>query len=94
MSKYSDLIQATAERMLALMQQGTIPWRRPWNDASAPQNGSIHGPYNPSTGKAYRGSNTLILRGAQLVNGYEDSRWLTYKQALAVGGQVRRGEVG
>lgn len=35
MSKYSDLIQATAERMLALMQQGTIPWRRPWNDASA-----------------------------------------------------------
>ncbi|MCE4342186.1 ArdC family protein [Xanthomonas hortorum pv. vitians] len=94
MSKYSDLIQATAERMLALMQQGTIPWRRPWNDASAPHNGSIHGPYNPSTGKAYRGSNTLILRGAQLVNGYEDSRWLTYKQALAVGGQVRRGEVG
>nr|WP_081324027.1 ArdC family protein [Xanthomonas translucens] len=53
MSKYSDLIQATAERMLTLMQQGTIPWRRPWNDPDAPQNGSINGPYNPSTGKAY-----------------------------------------
>ncbi|WOB27720.1 MULTISPECIES: zincin-like metallopeptidase domain-containing protein [Xanthomonas] len=94
MSKYSDLIQATAERMLALMQQGTIPWRQPWNDRDAPPNGLINGPWNPTTGKQYRGSNTLILRGAQLVNGYEDSRWLTYKQALAVGGQVRRGEVG
>jgi len=94
MSKYSDLIQSTAERMLDLMKQGTIPWRRPWNDPGAPQNGSIHGPYNPSTGKAYRGSNTLILRGAQLVNGYEDSRWLTYKQAAAIGAQVKRGEKG
>lgn len=28
MSKYSNLIQATAERMLNLMKQGTIPWRR------------------------------------------------------------------
>ncbi|MGQ5312918.1 ArdC-like ssDNA-binding domain-containing protein [Xanthomonas arboricola pv. corylina] len=82
MSKYSDLIQATAERMLALMQQGTIPWRQPWNDRNAPPNGSINGPWNPTTGKQYRGSNTLILRGAQLANGYEDSRWLTYKQAL------------
>lgn len=94
MSKYSDLIQATAERMLDLMKQGTIPWRRPWNDPNAPQNGSINGPWNPSTGKAYRGSNTLILRGAQLVNGYEDNRWLTFKQGLSVGAQVRRGEKG
>ncbi|UKE46269.1 ArdC family protein [Xanthomonas cerealis] len=94
MSKYSDLIQATAQRMLTLMQQGTIPWRRPWNDPDAPQNGSIHGPYNPSTGKAYRGSNTLILRGAQLVHDYDDNRWLTYKQAAAIGAQVKRGEKG
>jgi len=94
MSKYSDLIQATAERMLDLMKQGTIPWRRPWNDPNAPQNGSINGPWNPSTGKAYRGSNTLILRGAQLVNGYEDNRWLTFKQGLSVGAMVRRGEKG
>lgn len=94
MSKYSDLIQATAERMLDLMKQGTIPWRRPWNDSNAPQNGSINGPWNPVTGKAYRGGNTLILRGAQLVRGYEDSRWLTYKQAATIGAQVKRGEKG
>lgn len=95
MSKYSDLIQATAERMLDLMKQGTIPWRRPWNDPDAPQNGLINGPWNPTTGKAYRGSNTLILRGAQLVHGYKDNRWLTYKQAAGIGGaQVRRGEKG
>ncbi|WP_068832923.1 ArdC family protein [Xanthomonas graminis] len=94
MSKYSDLIQATAERMLDLMKKGTIPWRRPWNDPDAPQNGSINGPYNAATGKAYRGSNTLILRGAQLVHDYDDNRWLTYKQAAAIGAQVKRGEKG
>lgn len=94
MSKYSDLIQTTAERMLQLMQQGTIPWRRPWNDPDAPQNGSINGPWNPHTGKTYRGSNTLVLRGAQLVHGYEDHRWLTFKQGLSVGAQVKRGEKG
>ena len=94
MSKYSDLIQATAERMLGLMKQGTIPWRRPWDDPQAPQNGSINGPWNPHSGKTYRGSNTLILRGAQLVHGYEDNRWLTYKQAASLGAQVKRGEKG
>ena len=94
MSKYSDLIQATAERMLDLMKQGTIPWRRPWNDPNAPKNGSIHGPWNPTSGKSYRGSNTLILRGAQMVYGYEDNRRLTYRQAESVGAQVKRGEKG
>ncbi len=94
MSKYSDLIHATAERMLDLMKQGTIPWRRPWNDSNAPKNGSIHGPWNPTSGKSYRGSNTLILRGAQMAYGYEDNRWLTYRQAESVGAQVKRGEEG
>lgn len=94
MSKYSELIEKTAERMLDLMKQGAIPWRRPWNDPNAPQKGSINGPWNPSTGKAYRGSNTLILRGAQMAHGYEDNRWLTYKQAAAIGAQVKRGEKG
>ncbi|WP_282243662.1 zincin-like metallopeptidase domain-containing protein [Stenotrophomonas sp. PS02300] len=94
MSKYSDLIQATAERMLALMKQGTIPWRRPWNDPDAPQNGAISGPWNPTTGKAYRGSNTLILRGAKLDHGYQDDRWLTYGQAQSIGAQIKRGEKG
>lgn len=94
MSKYSDLIQTTAERMLQLMQQGTIPWRRPWNDPDAPQNGSINGPWNPTSGKSYRGSNTLILLGAQMAHGYNDNRWLTYRQAESIGAQVRRGEKG
>lgn len=94
MSKYSDLIEATAERMLSLMQQGTIPWRRPWNDPDAPQNGSINGPWNPTSGKSYRGSNTLILRGAQMAHGYNDNRWLTYRQAESIGAQVKRGEKG
>ncbi len=46
MSKYSDLIQATAERMLDLVKQGTIPGAGPGTTPTPPQNGSINGPWN------------------------------------------------
>lgn len=59
MSKYSELIEATAERMLQLMKQGAIPWPRPWNDPSVPQNGSISGPWNPAEGKPANASKLI-----------------------------------
>ena len=47
-------------------------------------------PMNPTTGKRYKGINAIHLMG----QGRTDPRWLTYKQASAVGAQVRRGEKG
>lgn len=47
-------------------------------------------PYNYSTGRFYNGQNILML----WMGGYNRSGWLTYKQALALGGQVRKGEHG
>jgi antirestriction protein ArdC len=62
-------------------QTGLLPWQRPWTSAGRPRNVS---------GRPYRGINTLLLATA----GYEDPRWLTFRQAKELGGFVRAGEHG
>ncbi|HAV1332677.1 MULTISPECIES: ArdC family protein [Vibrio harveyi group] len=49
-------------------------------------------PHNALTQNAYKGGNALYLQALQTLNGYEDPRWMTYKQAQSVGAQVRKGE--
>ncbi|MGH3710348.1 MAG: zincin-like metallopeptidase domain-containing protein [Pseudonocardiaceae bacterium] len=71
-----------AERMAELIERNEAPWQKPW----AP--GRRFRPYNPKTGKSYRGFNTIWLQA----QGRTDGRWLTYKQATELGGQVRKGE--
>src|SRR5262245_32673866 len=51
-------------------------------------------PTNPTTDKPYRGGNAIHLMATGLQRGYDDPRWLTYKQAQDRGWQVRRGEKG
>jgi antirestriction protein ArdC len=51
-------------------------------------------PVNPTTDKAYRGGNAIHLMATGLRKGYEDPRWMTYKQAADQGWQVRKGEKG
>lgn len=87
--KYADLAQAQAQVLIDLMKEGKpfLPFLKPGDPST------INGlPYNPTTGKAYRGGNRVMLWIAGMVNHFEDNRWLTYKQALAVGAQVRKGE--
>ncbi|GAB3513096.1 ArdC family protein [Pseudoxanthomonas daejeonensis] len=87
--KYADLAQAQANVLIDLMKEGKpfLPFLKPGDPSTV--NGL---PYNPTTGKAYRGGNRVMLWIAGMVNHFEDNRWLTYKQALAVGAQVRKGE--
>lgn len=76
--------EQVAEKLIEQLEQGTAPWQKPWKP------GELRAPYNPTTGNAYRGFNSLWLRA----QGYEDPRWMTYKQATANGAQVRKGERG
>lgn len=71
-----------AEKLIEQLEKGVAPWQRGWS--------SIGKPYNASTGKSYRGANVINLS----LSGYEDPRWMTYKQAQEVGAQVKRGEKG
>ena len=88
MSK-SDLYQSVTDRIIAALQAGTPPWVCPW--APGP---SLAAPANLGSGRPYRGINVLLLNLQAATRGYALNRWLTYRQALALGAQVRRGEEG
>lgn len=86
----ADYDREVADRMIAALEAGTAPWQRPWKAGTPNPSGGM--PFNPTTGKAYRGGNAINLMLRQTELGSTDSRWLTYKQATALGGQVRKGE--
>ncbi|EKQ2080632.1 DUF1738 domain-containing protein [Salmonella enterica] len=80
------------DRIIAALEQGTAPWRRPWTSADAGCSGGL--PSNALTGRCYSGVNVLLLWMAAEEGGYTSDRWLTYRQAQEAGGQVRKGETG
>ncbi len=80
-----DVYGHVTERIVAALEAGTPPWRCPWGAAG-------HGLPLRATGEAYRGINVLMLWLAAAARGYRARHWMTYRQASALGGQVRRGE--
>ena len=82
-----DHYQEITAAILAALEKGTPPWRRPWDSSRV----SSSGPINIS-GRRYHGINTLLLSMSPLAFGSDDPRWATYKQAQAAGAQVKRGE--
>lgn len=85
----SDLYQHITNRIITLLEQGTIPWLCPWT--SSPEQAL---PANLSSGHRYSGINVLLLNMVQIERSYPLNRWLSYQQARALGGHVRRGEKG
>lgn len=84
-SPKKDLYAQVTDSIIAMMEAGTtrrLKWAR-----------TGHGiPCNHKTGAAYQGVNVLLLWADAVANGYTSDRWLTYKQAAEMGGQVRKGE--
>jgi antirestriction protein ArdC len=85
----TDLYQTVTDKIIAALEAGALPWQFPWNREPG---GAT--PANLSTGRAYRGINTLLLNLAAMSEGYCRYRWLTYQQARSLGAHVRRGETG
>lgn len=84
-----DLYQSVTDRIVAALEHGSAPWVCPWR--RSPEQAL---PANLGSGRAYRGINVLLLNLQTLAHGYALNRWLTYRQALELGAQVRRGEQG
>jgi antirestriction protein ArdC len=69
-----------------------VPWVQPWGTAAA--KASLAMPKNAATRRRYSGVNVLILWGAAIERGFGAKSWLTFRQALSLGGNVRGGEKG
>ncbi len=84
-----DHYQELTDKIIAALETGTAPWRRPWNPNAC---GGSTAPVNAATGRRYRGVNLFVLGMSPLAFASGDPRWCSYRQALARGWQVRRGE--
>jgi antirestriction protein ArdC len=84
-----NLHKEITDRIVARLKNGVVPWRQPW---SAKGFGVM--PRNAVTARAYSGANVLLLWSRAQESGFSDPRWLTFKQALEAGGNVRKGEKG
>jgi antirestriction protein ArdC len=86
-----DLYAEVTAQIVAALEAGTPPWRRPWDENKA---GGPMVPHNATTGVRYRGMNTIMLGMSPLAFVSGDPRWATYKQAAGRGWQVRKGSRG
>ena len=84
-----DFRQEVTDRIIQLLEKGVAPWQKPW-DAT----GLTLMPINHVSKKPYRGGNALHLMITAMDRGYDDPRWMTYKQATDNKAQVRKGEKG
>ena len=88
----SDIYQRVTDQIVASLETGIRPWlQKPWSGEHAA--GRITRPLR-GNGIPYQGINILMLWGAAMEKGYSAPIWMTFKQALALGGAVRKGEHG
>ena len=91
-SDRTSLYAEITARIIAELEAGRLPWVQPWGTPAAAAPLGL--PRNVATGRAYSGVNVLILWGAVVARGFSGQGWLTFRQALALGGHVRKGERG
>jgi len=88
----ASIYQEITDKIITQLEAGRIPWVQPWGMATA--TAPIAMPRNASTHRRYSGINVLILWGAVIERGFTGQSWLTFRQALGLGGNVRKGERG
>ncbi|WP_234498157.1 ArdC family protein [Vibrio maritimus] len=85
----TDFYQEVTNQIIEALEQGIKPWSCPWEVSQA---SGI--PSNFSTHSEYQGMNIMLLWMSAQMHRFSSSQWLTFKQAKALGGQVRKGEKG
>ena len=78
-----DFRQEVTDNIVGMLERGVAPWQKPWEPGAS----SLGMPFNPASERAYRGGNAIHLMTTSLQRGYEDPRWMTYKQASENGWQ-------
>ena len=88
----TSLYAEITDKIIVELEAGRVPWVQPWGTAAA--KAPLAMPKNATTQRRYSGVNVLILWGAVIERGFVGQSWLTFRQALSIGGNVRKGEHG
>jgi antirestriction protein ArdC len=78
----STVHEIVTEKIIAALEKGEIPWRKPWKPGDVPR--------NAETGRPYHGINAILLSMSE----YPSNEWITYEGAKRIGANVRKGEHG
>lgn len=70
-----NIYKAVADRIIAELEQGNIPWQKPWEGGVRARN--------------YISGHTYSLLNQMLLGG--EGEWATYKQITEMGGKVKKG---
>ena len=73
--------EIVTESIIKQLESGVAPWRQPWRTEP---------PANLVSKKEYRGINIFLLASQGCGSRY----WVTYRQAQALGGSVKKGQHG
>ena len=91
-SDRTRLYDEITTKIIAELEAGRVPWVQPWGTEAA--KAPLAMPKNAATGRNYTGINVLILWGSVVEHGFPVQGWVTFRQALSLDGNVRRGEHG
>jgi antirestriction protein ArdC len=86
-----DIYARITEKIVADLEKGVRPWMQPWRSGNAI--GRVTRPLRHN-GLPYSGMNVLLLWSEAMARGYVSPVWMTFKQAIELGGAVRKGETG
>jgi antirestriction protein ArdC len=83
-----DNWQEVTDRILHELENGALPWVKPWSSTAG-----ANVPCNAVTNRPYSGTNVVLL-WISAQGKFPTPRYLTFNQAKAAGGMVRKGEHG
>lgn len=85
-NNFKDVYQQTTDLVIESLEKGDIIWQQSWSKVGLPK--------NITTGKEYRGWNVFWLNFHTMINGYKTPFYLTFNQAKALKGSIKKGERG
>lgn len=83
-----DIHQRITDTIIAQLENGVRPWTQPWSAGNSVSRPLRH------DGTPYSGINIVLLWAEAANRGFTTSTWMTFRQALALGACVRKGETG
>jgi antirestriction protein ArdC len=86
-----DVYARITNRIVEDLERGVRPWLKPWSAGNTA--GRIAKPLRHN-GQAYSGINIVLLWSEAVTRGFTSPTWMTFRQAIELGGHVRKGETG